>query len=143
MIDDSSNTAFELSQWYSERPISAGSQLTPVNGIKRKPNGKYAVWVRRLGEGSTQLVTENAESLEEAIELRRLALGNAKPSAVGICRVPLGWRVNIKWLNRNWHLGSFFTEEEAVVCRCRFDAWAAGQPVEAVAAMLERHCAPG
>ena len=114
-------------------------QITPVNGIKKKTNGKYAVYARRMGEGTTYLVTDGATTFEEAREARRLALGNARPSAVGISRVPLGWMVPVKWGNRTFNLGHFRTEEEAAGYRIAFDEWAGGQTWQSVREALERH----
>jgi hypothetical protein len=66
-------------------------QLTQVNGIKRKPNGKYSVYLRLIGEGTTRLLAENAPTYERGVEIRDLAIrvAGVPASAVGLTRVPL------------------------------------------------------
>jgi hypothetical protein len=117
-------------------------QLTPVNGIRRKPNGKYSVYLRLIGEGTTRVLTETAPTYERAVEIRDLAIRMAgvPASAVGLTRVPLGWRAFVRWNRRTYHLGTFNNEVDAAACRCGFDAWAAGQLICEVLSMLELHC---
>jgi hypothetical protein len=122
--------------------MAVGHQLTPVNGIKRKPNGRFTVYLRLNGEGTTRLLSDSVSTFEEAVEIRARAITAAdRPaSAVGICRLPLGWRAQVRWGGQVFHLGTFAHETTAATCRCRFDVWAATKDFHEVREALELHC---
>lgn len=122
--------------------MAASHQLTSVNGIKRKPNGRFTVYLRLNGGGTTRLLSDSVSTFEEAVEIRARAITAADrlASAVGICRLPLGWRAQIRWGGQVFHLGTFAHETTAATCRCRFDAWAATKSFHEVREALELHC---
>lgn len=123
--------------------MTAAWSLTPVNGIKMKPNGRFVVYVRVLGDGTARIVTESARSWPEALAAREQALAGRQPSAIGLCRMPCGWNALVRWHGHTYCLGTYQDEAEAARVRCAFDTWAAYQPRQAVNAALQQYHARG